>query len=236
MLRLALAALLALFVGADKGDAHEFWISPETYRAAVGDAVQADLRVGEEFRGAAQSYVPRNFTLRGRHARGTCSPSRADRRPSRAECRGSSRRPGRHRPRDHAPRPHLGRLGPVRRLCRAQGPWRCRHDAGGARARPDRRARGYFRYAKSLIAIGHGHGQMSWSVSGRSSWRSPILIPTTLPVHFPCSSGSTVSRAGPRRSRSRPTGRRWRRGADALRDGRQRHRRDLGGSREWNTS
>jgi hypothetical protein len=62
MLRLALAALLALFVWADKGDAHEFWISPETYRAAVGEAVQADLRVGEEFRGAAQSYVPRNFT------------------------------------------------------------------------------------------------------------------------------------------------------------------------------
>jgi uncharacterized GH25 family protein len=77
MLRLALAAFLALFIGADKGDAHEFWISPEAYRAAVGDAVLADLRVGEEFRGSTQSYVPRNFTLRGRHADGTCSPSRA---------------------------------------------------------------------------------------------------------------------------------------------------------------
>lgn len=61
MLRLALAALLALFIGVDKGDAHEFWISPETYRAPVGDAVLANLRVGEEFRGAVQSYVPRNF-------------------------------------------------------------------------------------------------------------------------------------------------------------------------------
>ena len=61
MLRLALAALLALFAGADKGDAHEFWISPEAYRAAAGDGVLANLRVGEEFRGAAQSYLPRNF-------------------------------------------------------------------------------------------------------------------------------------------------------------------------------
>jgi uncharacterized GH25 family protein len=78
MLRLALAAFLALFVGADKSNAHEFWISPEAYRAAVGDAVLADLRVGEDFRGSAQSYVPRNFdALRGRHAGGTCFRSRA---------------------------------------------------------------------------------------------------------------------------------------------------------------
>jgi uncharacterized GH25 family protein len=61
MLRLALAALLALFIGADKGDAHEFWISPEAYRAMAGDGILANLRVGEEFRGAAQSYLPHNF-------------------------------------------------------------------------------------------------------------------------------------------------------------------------------
>lgn len=62
MLRLALAAVLALFIGGHKGAAHEFWISPEVYRAPVGDAVLANLRVGEEFRGAVQSYLPRNFT------------------------------------------------------------------------------------------------------------------------------------------------------------------------------
>lgn len=61
MLRLALAALLALFAGTDKGDAHEFWISPEAYRASAGDGVLANLRVGEEFRGAAQSFLPQNF-------------------------------------------------------------------------------------------------------------------------------------------------------------------------------
>jgi uncharacterized GH25 family protein len=61
MLRYAAAAFLALFVVADKGLAHEFWISPETYRTASEAPVIADLRVGQDFLGATQSYVPRNF-------------------------------------------------------------------------------------------------------------------------------------------------------------------------------
>lgn len=61
MLRFVLGAFLALFIGGNKSGAHEFWISPEAYRAEVGDAVLANLRVGEDFRGAVQSYVPRNF-------------------------------------------------------------------------------------------------------------------------------------------------------------------------------
>jgi hypothetical protein len=62
MLRLAIAATLALLPGVGKGIAHEFWISPEVYRLPAGEAVLADLRVGEEFRGAVQSFIPRNFT------------------------------------------------------------------------------------------------------------------------------------------------------------------------------
>lgn len=62
MLRLAIAATLALLPGVSKGIAHEFWISPETYRIEAGQRAEAHLRVGEEFRGATQSYIPRNFT------------------------------------------------------------------------------------------------------------------------------------------------------------------------------
>jgi hypothetical protein len=61
MPRLVLAALLALWVGVDKSDAHEFWIAPEAYRAAVGDSVLADLRLGDAFVGVARSYAPEDF-------------------------------------------------------------------------------------------------------------------------------------------------------------------------------
>lgn len=61
MFRVALAATLALFFGAKMGIAHEFWIAPEGYRSSVGERVVANLRVGEDFRGGTQSYVPNNF-------------------------------------------------------------------------------------------------------------------------------------------------------------------------------
>ncbi len=41
--------------------AHEFWIDPVEYMVQPGDEVVADLRVGTEFDGASQSYIPRNF-------------------------------------------------------------------------------------------------------------------------------------------------------------------------------
>jgi hypothetical protein len=61
MPRLVLAALFALWVGVGKSDAHEFWIAPEAYRAAVGDSVRADLRLGDAFVGVARSYAPEDF-------------------------------------------------------------------------------------------------------------------------------------------------------------------------------
>lgn len=44
------------------GRAHEFWIAPLSYQVPSGEAIVADLRVGEFFRGPAYSYFPPNFT------------------------------------------------------------------------------------------------------------------------------------------------------------------------------
>lgn len=40
---------------------HEFWIDPIAHQVPVGEPVEADLRVGQVFEGSAQSYIPRNF-------------------------------------------------------------------------------------------------------------------------------------------------------------------------------
>ncbi|WP_298259199.1 DUF4198 domain-containing protein [uncultured Litoreibacter sp.] len=41
--------------------AHEFWISPEAYVTPKGGEVQAHLRIGQEFDGAAYVYNPNRF-------------------------------------------------------------------------------------------------------------------------------------------------------------------------------
>lgn len=41
--------------------AHEFWIDTVDYQVDPGEAIVADLRVGTEFEGSSQSYIPRNF-------------------------------------------------------------------------------------------------------------------------------------------------------------------------------
>ncbi|MDJ0994775.1 MAG: DUF4198 domain-containing protein [Dinoroseobacter sp.] len=38
--------------------AHEFWISPERYQIAPGEAILAELRVGENLSGAGYPYIP----------------------------------------------------------------------------------------------------------------------------------------------------------------------------------
>ncbi len=38
--------------------AHEFWISPERYQIAPGEAIIAELRVGENLSGAGYPYIP----------------------------------------------------------------------------------------------------------------------------------------------------------------------------------
>lgn len=41
--------------------AHEFWISPQSYQVAPGAPLQADLRVGQNMGGSVYAFIPRNF-------------------------------------------------------------------------------------------------------------------------------------------------------------------------------
>ena len=54
-------SILVLMVAALPGAAHEFWISPDTYAVAEGEAMQAELRVGEDFEGPGYAFVPQRF-------------------------------------------------------------------------------------------------------------------------------------------------------------------------------
>ncbi|HID67567.1 MAG TPA: DUF4198 domain-containing protein, partial [Roseibacterium sp.] len=58
-----LIATIAVLTFADKGVAHEFWIDPSDFTVEVGTALQADLRVGEEFSGSAMIYLPQNYAF-----------------------------------------------------------------------------------------------------------------------------------------------------------------------------
>lgn len=54
--------LLALVLLASRpGAAHEFWIEPEAYQVAPGEAITAHLRNGERFSGRSLSLIPRNI-------------------------------------------------------------------------------------------------------------------------------------------------------------------------------
>ncbi|MEL7462618.1 MAG: DUF4198 domain-containing protein [Pseudomonadota bacterium] len=63
MLRLAKAAItlscaaLAPFAIGGPVSAHEFWVSPEAYEVAVGETIEASLRNGDMFKGAAYPYI-----------------------------------------------------------------------------------------------------------------------------------------------------------------------------------
>ncbi len=56
---LLLSATLVL--GTQSALAHEFWISPQSYLIKRGEQVKADLRVGQNFEGAAYSFRPSGF-------------------------------------------------------------------------------------------------------------------------------------------------------------------------------
>lgn len=55
----ALVASTALPMGA--ANAHEFWLQPEQYVVAPGDAAQATIRVGQDFKGNSYSFNPNDF-------------------------------------------------------------------------------------------------------------------------------------------------------------------------------
>lgn len=53
-------ATFAFFGGGGKAASHEFWISPEAYQVEQGAPLLAHFRVGENFKGSAYSYLERN--------------------------------------------------------------------------------------------------------------------------------------------------------------------------------
>lgn len=64
--------------------AHEFWIDPVDYAAPSGGDLVATLRVGENFAGAEQTYLERNFARFDMQCAGTLDPvpGRAGDRPA----------------------------------------------------------------------------------------------------------------------------------------------------------
>lgn len=57
----ALKTLTFLLVSTLPALGHEFWIAPHDYQPEAGQSIVADLRVGQNFKGASFSYIPQNF-------------------------------------------------------------------------------------------------------------------------------------------------------------------------------
>ena len=54
--------VLAMLVPAAPGLAHEFWIEPRDFTVEPGEAIEADLKVGQDFKGNRYAFNPRNHT------------------------------------------------------------------------------------------------------------------------------------------------------------------------------
>jgi len=52
---------LGIFLAPISGQAHEYWIQPETYRLEQAENLVADIRVGMDFGGSRQPYITKNF-------------------------------------------------------------------------------------------------------------------------------------------------------------------------------
>lgn len=61
MRNLIVASLLALTSNTMPVLGHEYWIDPERFAVPTGEAIRADLRVGQAFEGAALIYNPASF-------------------------------------------------------------------------------------------------------------------------------------------------------------------------------
>ncbi len=139
--------------------AHEFWIDPVEFQVTSGSPVVADIRVGQSFEGAAYSYIPTNFR-RFDYALGgalVAVPGRVGDRPALNVT-----------PEDE------GLMVAIHVTTDSRLVWDtwerfvgflehkdlawglAEHDARGLSREKVREA--YSRYAKSLIAVGHGEG------------------------------------------------------------------------------
>lgn len=158
MFRTLFLALSMTCIGAS-AKAHEFWIDPVQHQVAAGETVIADIRVGQDFEGGAYSFIPRSirrfdFAMNGdiQPVQGTVGD-----RPAMVVA-----------PQDE------GLLVAIHVTTDSRLTWAtwekfenflkhkdltwglAEHDARGL-SRENVRER-YSRYAKSLIAVGHGKG------------------------------------------------------------------------------
>ena len=73
LLRLAFFALLGITLG-NLANAHEFWLEPLQYRIDVNKTVQADIKVGENFKGDTYAFFPNRFVRFELHHNGRERP------------------------------------------------------------------------------------------------------------------------------------------------------------------
>lgn len=62
-------ALVGAMLAASPVSAHEFWIEPHDFAITADVKIQADLRVGQDFKGDAFPYIPSRFAAFKRHDR-----------------------------------------------------------------------------------------------------------------------------------------------------------------------
>ncbi len=86
LLRFASTALIGLTLGS-VANAHEFWLEPLQYRIDVNKTVQADIKVGENFKGDTYAFFPNRFIRFELHHNGRQRPisSRLGARPAAAQ-------------------------------------------------------------------------------------------------------------------------------------------------------
>ena len=139
--------------------AHEFWISPESYRVSPGDTIRAATRVGDDFAGASYSWFPRSteqsFSIQ-EGARVETEGRIGDRPAIRIEPASEGLVVIAHETGDSTVRydewDKFGRFTRGKGFPEAQA----RHlERGGTE---ERVVEDYRRYAKSLVAVGTGEG------------------------------------------------------------------------------
>lgn len=58
---LSIGASLAMMFSASAALAHELWLDTYSYQIAPSDNIVSDIKVGQDFSGGVQSYLPNNF-------------------------------------------------------------------------------------------------------------------------------------------------------------------------------
>lgn len=86
LLGLAFTTLLGLTLG-NMANAHEFWLEPLQYRIDVNKTVQANIKVGENFKGDTYAFFPNRFVRFELHHNGRERPisARLGARPAAAQ-------------------------------------------------------------------------------------------------------------------------------------------------------